>query len=101
MKTSLNTYINETITNIIYWWDDRDMIPVTTKFEEWHYCLLGVEIILSSGRQLSIDTNYFNGMGLKTGIDLQKLIKTTLWMNKQVGRQLPSKLSLTGDTFKF
>ena len=35
-------------------------------------------------------------MGLKTGIDLQKLIKTTLWMNKQVGRQLPSKLSLTG-----
>ena len=35
-------------------------------------------------------------MGLKTGIDLQKLIKTTLWMNKQVGRQLPSKLSLAG-----
>ena len=34
-------------------------------------------------------------MGLKTGLDLQKLIKTTLWMNKQVGRQLPSKLSLT------
>ena len=35
-------------------------------------------------------------MGLDTGVDLQKLIKTTLWMNKQVGRQLPSKLSLTG-----
>ncbi len=35
-------------------------------------------------------------MGLSTGTDLQKLIKTTLWMNKQVGRQLPSKLSLTG-----
>lgn len=35
-------------------------------------------------------------MGLKTNIDLEKLIKTTLWMNKQVGRQLPSKLSLTG-----
>ena len=35
-------------------------------------------------------------MGMKTGIDLQKLIKSTLWMNRQVGRQLPSKLSLTG-----
>ncbi len=35
-------------------------------------------------------------MGLKTGVDLQKLIKTTRWMNKQVGRQLPSKLSLVG-----
>lgn len=34
-------------------------------------------------------------MGLKTGLDLKKLIKTTLWMNQQVGRQLPSKLSLT------
>ncbi len=35
-------------------------------------------------------------MGLSTGTDLQKLIKTTLWMNRQVGRQLPSKLSLAG-----
>lgn len=35
-------------------------------------------------------------MGYKTGVDLEKLIKTTRWMNKQVGRQLPSKLSLTG-----
>ncbi len=35
-------------------------------------------------------------MGHSTGTDLQKLIKTTLWMNRQVGRQLPSKLSLTG-----
>ncbi len=35
-------------------------------------------------------------MGLKTGVDLQKLVKTTRWMNKQVGRQLPSKLSLVG-----
>lgn len=35
-------------------------------------------------------------MGCQTGIDLQKLVNTTLWMNRQVGRQLPSKLSLTG-----
>ena len=35
-------------------------------------------------------------MGLKTGVDLQKLINATLWMNKQVGRQLPSRLSLAG-----
>ncbi len=35
-------------------------------------------------------------MGLKTGVNLQKLVKTTRWMNKQVGRQLPSKLSLVG-----
>ncbi len=33
-------------------------------------------------------------MGLKTGVDLNKLVKTTLWMNRQVGRQLPSKLSI-------
>lgn len=35
-------------------------------------------------------------MGMHTGIDLKKLIKTTHWMNRQVGRILPSKLSLTG-----
>jgi len=35
-------------------------------------------------------------MGLKTGLDLQQLIKTTHWMTRQVGRPLLSKLSLTG-----
>ncbi len=35
-------------------------------------------------------------MGFDTGVDLAKLIKVTQWMNKQVGRQLPSKLSLAG-----
>lgn len=39
-------------------------------------------------------------MGLKTGTDLQKLIKTTHWMSKQVGRPLPSKLSLAGPFVK-
>ncbi len=35
-------------------------------------------------------------MGFKTGLDLQKLIKTTHWMGQQLGRPLNSKLSLTG-----
>lgn len=51
----------------------------------------------AAGNVATEDVVYMlNQMGMKTGIDLQKLIKTTLWMNKQVGRQLPSKLSLTG-----
>ncbi len=35
-------------------------------------------------------------MGLRTGLDLQQLIRTTHWMTRQVGRPLLSKLSLTG-----
>ncbi len=51
----------------------------------------------AAGNVATEDVVYMlNEMGLKTGIDLQKLIKTTLWMNRQVGRQLPSKLSRTG-----
>lgn len=51
----------------------------------------------AAGNVATEDVAYMlQGMGLKTGLDLDKLIKTTLWMNKQVGRQLPSKLSLTG-----
>lgn len=54
----------------------------------------------AAGNVATEDVVYMlHGMGLKTGINLQQLIKATLWMNKQVGRQLPSKLSLTGDTF--
>lgn len=51
----------------------------------------------AAGNVATEDVVYMlHGMGFQTGLDLQKLIKTTLWMNKQVGRQLPSKLSLTG-----
>ena len=51
----------------------------------------------AAGNVATEDVVYMlNEMGLSTGIDLGRLIKTTLWMNKQVGRQLPSKLSLTG-----
>lgn len=51
----------------------------------------------AAGNVATEDVIYMlNEMGMSTGVDLQKLIKTTLWMNKQVGRQLPSKLSLTG-----
>ena len=35
-------------------------------------------------------------MGFKTGLDLEKLIKTTHWMGQQLGRPLNSKLSLIG-----
>lgn len=51
----------------------------------------------AAGNVATEDVVYMLGeMGLDTGIDLKKLIKTTQWMNRQVGRQLPSKLSLTG-----
>lgn len=51
----------------------------------------------AAGNVATEDVIYMlDGMGMKTGVDLQKLIKTTHWMNKQVGRQLPSKLSLAG-----
>lgn len=51
----------------------------------------------AAGNVATEDVVYMlNEMGCSTGIDLNKVIKTTLWMNKQVGRQLPSKLSLTG-----
>ncbi len=51
----------------------------------------------AAGNVATEDVIYMlNEMGMDTGVDLQKLIKTTLWMNRQVGRQLPSKLSLTG-----
>lgn len=50
----------------------------------------------AAGNVATEDVVYMlNEMGMKTGIELSKLIKTTLWMNQQVGRQLPSKLSLT------
>ena len=51
----------------------------------------------AAGNVATEDVVYMlHGMGFQTGLNLEKLVKTTLWMNKQVGRQLPSKLSLTG-----
>ncbi|MCB0377478.1 MAG: hydroxymethylglutaryl-CoA lyase [Bdellovibrionales bacterium] len=51
----------------------------------------------AAGNVATEDVVYMlHGMGYTTGLDLQKLIKTTQWMSRQVGRQLPSKLSLTG-----
>lgn len=51
----------------------------------------------AAGNVATEDVVYMlNEMGCTTNIDLHKLVKTTQWMNKQVGRQLPSKLSLTG-----
>ncbi|MEM7647471.1 MAG: hydroxymethylglutaryl-CoA lyase [Pseudomonadota bacterium] len=51
----------------------------------------------AAGNVATEDVVYMlNEMGCSTGISLDKLIKTTHWMNRQVGRQLPSKLSLAG-----
>lgn len=51
----------------------------------------------AAGNVATEDVVYMlNEMGLKTGIDLHRLVQTTHWMNRQIGRVLPSKLSLTG-----
>lgn len=34
------------------------------------------------------------GMGVQTGVDLQQLVKTKDWIQKHIGRQLPSQISL-------
>ena len=50
----------------------------------------------SAGNVATEDVLYtLHEMGFKTGLDLEKLIKTTHWMSQQLGRPLNSKLSLT------
>lgn len=52
----------------------------------------------AAGNVATEDVVYMlNGMGLKTGIDLPHLIRTSRWLNKQLGRVLPSRVSLAGD----
>jgi hydroxymethylglutaryl-CoA lyase len=49
----------------------------------------------AAGNVATEDVVYMlNQMGLNTGLDLNRLVKTTKWMTRQVGRPLPSKLSL-------
>ncbi len=38
-----------------------------------------------------------NGMGLKTGVDLDKLIKTAAWKKKKVQHPLPAHVSKAGN----
>lgn len=51
----------------------------------------------AAGNVATEDVVYMlDGMGIHTGLNLEKLINTTKWFNRQLGRQLPSKLSLAG-----
>jgi hydroxymethylglutaryl-CoA lyase len=51
----------------------------------------------AAGNVATEDVVYLlEGMGYKTGVDLDQLIRTTEWMTKQLGRQLVSRLSLAG-----
>ena len=51
----------------------------------------------AAGNVATEDVVYLlEGMGYRTGLDLDKLIKTTGWMTKQLGRPLASRLSLAG-----
>ncbi len=52
----------------------------------------------AAGNVATEDVVYLlEGMGYSTGLDLNKLIKITEWMTKQLGRPLVSRLSLAGD----
>jgi hydroxymethylglutaryl-CoA lyase len=51
----------------------------------------------AAGNVATEDVVYMlGGMGYNTGLDLDKLIKTTEWMNKQLGRKLASRVGLAG-----
>lgn len=51
----------------------------------------------AAGNVATEDVIYMlEGMGYKTGINLDQLIKTSRWMSQQLGRPMPSKLSLAG-----
>lgn len=51
----------------------------------------------ASGNLATEDLVYMlHGMGLQTGFDLEELVKTARWIEKKVGRSLPSKLAKAG-----
>ena len=51
----------------------------------------------ASGNVATEDVVYIlEGMGIRTGIDIQKLLDLDVWISKTLGRKLPSKLSGTG-----
>lgn len=51
----------------------------------------------AAGNVATEDVVYFlEGMGIKTGLDLDELIKTANWMTQQLGRPLVSSLSAAG-----
>ncbi|MBY0314835.1 MAG: hydroxymethylglutaryl-CoA lyase, partial [Bdellovibrionales bacterium] len=51
----------------------------------------------AAGNVATEDVVYMlEGMGYKTGVNLDQLIKTTRWMAQQLGRPLPSKVGLAG-----
>jgi hydroxymethylglutaryl-CoA lyase len=51
----------------------------------------------ASGNVATEDVIYMlDGMGVKTGVDLKKLIAINKWVSEKVGRVLPSKVGLAG-----
>lgn len=66
MKETLNSYIGDTIISVSYWSSCLELFEESTRFNEWHHSLLGVEIDFLSGRKLSISGDYDDGMGLET-----------------------------------
>ncbi|MCB0357250.1 MAG: hydroxymethylglutaryl-CoA lyase [Bdellovibrionales bacterium] len=51
----------------------------------------------ASGNLATEDLIYMlNGMGLKSGVDLNELIKVSLWIEKKMGRVLPSRVAKAG-----
>jgi hypothetical protein len=50
----LDTYIDEIIDRISYW-DDKDMLGITTKHEELHFNIRAIEIEFNSGKKLTIE----------------------------------------------
>lgn len=51
----------------------------------------------ASGNVATEDVAYmFEGMGVKTGLDLQKLVELNAWTSQQMGKKLPSKLGQAG-----
>jgi hydroxymethylglutaryl-CoA lyase len=51
----------------------------------------------ASGNVATEDVVYMlEGMGMNTGIDLQKLIETNHWMSEAVGHGLPSRVGKAG-----
>ena len=57
---NLEIYIGDTITRISYW-DDVGMLDYTTKHEELHFNIRGVEIDFISGKTLSINCPHMTG----------------------------------------
>ena len=60
---NLDSYLDDKIDRISYW-DDKGMLGITTKHQELHYNIRGIEIDFTSGNKLTIDCS-----GPEQGLD--------------------------------